>query len=60
MLVLHKCSPVCSQSAFLEVREHVEEVYRCDELDDRVAKELEPLIVLHLQSFQKVQHKVNG
>ena len=58
MLVLNKCSPVCSQSTLLEIREHVEEVYRCDEFDDRVAKELEPLIVFHLQSFKVVKQKI--
>lgn len=50
MLILHQRSPVRGQSSLLKVREHVEEMYRCDELDNGVAKELEPLVVFHLES----------
>ncbi len=48
MLVLYQGGSERGQSALLQVREHVEQVDRGDELDDCITQELETLVVLNI------------
>ena len=48
VVVLDQSRPICGEAALLDVGEHVEEVDGGDELDDGVAEELQPLVVLDL------------
>ena len=48
MLILHQRGPVGGQPSLLKIRKHVEEMDGRDELDNRIAKKLQPLVVLHL------------
>lgn len=45
VLVLHNCRPIGGQTTFFQIWEHEEQMDGRQELDHRIAEELQPLVV---------------